>query len=289
MRIISYKDACEGKIPSRTDFRYVRNQVSTALQKSDCILCALEFGSVVSVEVEYTSDYDVLVICEDRCFCNGKVAEVLGPLSELAYYRHVPLAWIVTPLSVAKDATKHTWEESFLKSVLGTNEKKGIIKGDPHSLIDMREEGDMRVYVREYIRRKMSKFRNAIPELYANESFLSEERKRTLLGDVFSFPIHVARKILQCHGWKFPQGDGKNAVYEQYKMRFEGHSVLNLFCTLMELRGMYTLAVENMDWFGESPLTQKVYVEMTQLTPKILLLAHDFGEANLDILSQITE
>ncbi|MBC8465359.1 MAG: hypothetical protein H8D63_03255 [Parcubacteria group bacterium] len=281
MRIISYEDACAGKIPTQQNFHDMRAMVRNVLRQSEHIEAALDLGSVAYGNSEPTSDFDVLVICTDEYFENGKAAEVLAHLSERAHYQHIPLAWIFTPLSIAQFSMKHPWEYSFMKSMEWSGNKNGIIKGDPIRLMGMRDD-DTLLYAREYTRRKMSKFRNTIPELL----FLSDERRYTILGDVYSFPIHVARKVLQCAGYTFPCGDGKDAVYKEYRERFKRSKSVELFNTLMALREEYVSALSQI--MGEvNTLIEREYRRVSQLNTDILLLAHAFGDASLDLLTEI--
>jgi hypothetical protein len=226
-----------------------------------------------------------LVICTDTYFENGEAANVLASLSEYAYDWHIPLAWIFTPLSVARDAAKHPWEYSFMKSMEWSGNKNGIIKGDPIGLMGMRNE-DMLLYTREYVRRKMNKFRNAIPDVCTRDTdLLSEERKRILLGDVYSFPVHAARKVLQCAGYAFPDGDGKGVVCKEYQEFFRGDESVALFDKLLTVREEYVSALLRiMD--GDTS-TRSEYRVTSQLNPDVLLLVHTFGNAILSVLTDI--
>lgn len=288
MRIIPYEDACAGNIPTQQGFHDMRTMVRSVLRQSDVVEAALDLGSVAYGDGEITSDFDVLVICKDEHFESGETAKVLAHLSERAFYRHVPLAWIFVPLSIAQDANKHTWEHSFMKSMEWSGNKNGVIKGDPLGLMGLRDD-DIVLYTREYIRRKMSKFRNVIPELFADdESFLSKERRYALLGDVYSFPIHVARKMLHCAGYEFPDEDGKKVVCEKYRESFAGSRSVELFDKLVAFREAYALALakiaSNVDTF-----TEREYATRSQLTFDVLLLAHEFGDASLDLLTEIEQ
>lgn len=272
-RIFTSEQVLTDCLPNPEDFDTVAALLRQCLGALPDIPAALLCGSYMRGDHTIRSDFDVLVVYTYRE--RAKVLQALGSVVAQASEVCVPVQCISLDTRLALSSW-HTISPMFLEH-FGHMLPQGMIKGNPLQFIGPR--GDMRDEVVQYLARKMKRFEDGEIMLPS----LAEAERVRLIGKALSFPVYVARMMLQCQrGFGsdvLAQGDDKSKVIALYPALDIPGSV-EVFFELIGLDRMYD---EELPLLRErfSPVR---YEQLLRRLEAAIPLSYRFARLNLEAL-----
>ncbi len=275
-RVFTWDELRTDAIPRPEAFSYISNQLRRDLAAEPAVIGALLYGSTLRGDCDERSDIDALLIY--RPGTQEIIVSLQQHLRSAAAGRFVPLRIIAVDSELALRGS-HSFYPMYHAHLCGAACAGGIIKEDPLSYIAPKRM----TYLEEvhgYLVRKCGSFDRALESL----AVMSDAELAAVLGKALSFPVHAARKMLQCLAPDFDLTDDSKAVVRAHYQRLNiAHSV-DLF---HELLGMERRYVEALAELRVIPNINRHVALMNQLKPA-LMLAHQFARLNLLALPAVT-
>ncbi len=205
-RVPSFAEIETMQIPSLCYIQSVIGHTRTVLSSSDGVEAALFFGSAVSGQLTLLSDIDVVVIYPEE-----RVESYFGTVHRIRRYAQshgVPLQ--LRPVEAACGRCgAHSLDLGLVRHLKRSAERGGVIKGDVFAWLSSGSEADFRHDVIGYLRRKLEKLTELLPQY----SCLNHEQRFDLLHEILDTPMHAARKLLELGGADL-SNDSRSAVLQ---------------------------------------------------------------------------
>ena len=209
MRVFTMDELRRGKVPLLHSFDSVIRMIQGEMETASCILGAQIVGSCAYGHYSLTSDIDAVAIYRfDR---RDEAMRLIRNLNGAAYSLRVPLQLISLDDILAQTRHHHIradFAEHFLLCLMDGLSIKArlcdLVNFDPNEAV---------IDTKNYMVVKLKYFE----EGDENISILSDEMRARLLGKALSFPVHAVRKMLQCLGCTFPNGDSRMEVVRLYQ------------------------------------------------------------------------
>jgi hypothetical protein len=218
-KVFTIKEIENKHFPLISNFKIIRDFFVKNVQKNKGILGALICGSVATETFNIRSDFDSVVIYDEKF--EIEVKTVLRKITDYAANIYVPIE-ILAVNSYWSRTGFHSLGVSYLEHCLKFGK---IIKGDPNKLINPKHN-DKKQDAIDYLIRKMHSFN----KMFIGFSLLNEPDKHRLLQKMLDFPIHAGRRMLQAKGFSFPLGDSKREVVRRYRELgiYQAHKIMDL-------------------------------------------------------------
>lgn len=268
-KVFTWDEIATGSLPRPEGFEAVGALLRQELTASPVVAGALIHGSFLRGDFDRRSDIDVVMV-----YPYARQAEAVALRQRLrvaAQARFVPIRIISIDTEMAM-CGDHTFFPMYYEHLCGAACTGGVVKADPLPCIAPK----MMTYQEEahgYLTRKANGFDRVLEGL----PIASEEQLVVAIGKALSFPIHTARKMLQCLA---PQlltgGDGKAAVVTLYpQLGIPG--AVNSFFELHGLDRMYTEALAEQQ---DRPDAAR-YALLLERLRSAIVLAQEFARINL--------
>lgn len=276
-KVFTAEDVSCYYIPKLSSFDQVAERLKTELMAAPSVTAALMLGSFLRGEHNIRSDIDVLVLYSEAM--RPETIVLLQKLQKEARALFVPLQFISLHTELAASPHHHV-ASTFLGHFQIAERQGGHIKGEP--LKSMYPRTHFREDVRAYLAHKLRKFE--VGEI--NFDLLSDERRMKLLGDALSFPVYVARMMIQCHeglgGPMLAGGDSKTRVMQLYPSIVEGSEATSILLEVFTLDHVYTTEITRHQVYPH--LTRHCYRKLIERLRPAIGLAWRFAWLNLKLL-----
>lgn len=276
-RVFTFPQIQAGCIPRLRDFVSLVDVIRRELDESSIVQGAIIHGSVFRGDHSIRSDVDVLMLSESRR--DGEVADLQQLLQDEASSLAIPLRLIAVDAELAK-AGDHRLPPMYLEH-LARAASHGFIKENPLDFVQplpITYHRDLH----QYLTRKRDAFSHALGCLRV----MSEEKRADALGKALSFPVIVARKMLQyANPTVFNDGgDGKALVLTLYPSLRIDHSS-QILAQMQQLNVTYDVALSHQ----RDTLDRRSYEMSLLLLECALYLAFEFAKINLVALRTLKQ
>lgn len=194
MRVFSWEEVLDNKIPSEDDFQLFINLIKSAVEKDDRVKVAVLLGSALREDYEPTSDIDILVGVKDSSFLFEA-----GEIIQKANQRNILIEMIPFDTFTAKTIRPFD-ETSFLYHIRWAAENGGLIKGDPFSVLNL----DNIAYDYHWLEKSLDILQTKILKAVCELERAGPERYHFLLGKLMDAPINIVRELMWAFGPDVP-------------------------------------------------------------------------------------
>lgn len=277
-RVFTFDEIQTDTIPRRRDFPVLVDIIRDELGQSLIVPGAVIYGSVLRGDYSIRSDVDVLMLYEPGR--EGEIVDLQQWLQDKAKSLAIPLQLIAVDADMAK-AGDHRLPPMCLEH-LGRAASHGFIKKNPLDYIQplpITYHRDLQ----QYLTGKRDAFNHALGCLRV----MSEERRADVLGKALSFPVYVARKMLQYANptvFEDDRGDGKALVLSHYpSLGIDCSS--EILAQMQQLNVTYDVALSHQ----RDTLNRRSYEMSLLLLECALYLAFEFAKINLVALRTLKQ
>lgn len=274
-RVFTWDELRTDAIPRPEAFTHIGNQLRRDLVAEPAVLGALLYGSFLRGDYDERSDIDALLIY--RPGERETIVQLQQHLRSAAAGRFVPLRVIAVDSEMAERGD-HSFYPMYHAHLCGAACAGGVIKGDPLPYI-----APIRItYIEEvhsYLVRKCGSFDRALESL----AVMSDAELAVVLGKALSFPIHAARKMLQCLTPGLDMTDDSKAVI---RARYQSLGIPGSVDAFHELLGMERMYVEALAELRAIPNINR-HVALMNRMKLAIMLAYQFARINLLALPPI--
>lgn len=204
MKVFTWLEIAGRRIPLPHSFVAIGEMLREELESASCVLGAQIIGSMSYGQHSVTSDIDVVVV-----YSYGRrvdAIELVRQFNTAAHSLNVPLQIITIDDVLAVTAHHHIradFAEHFALCLAGGPS----IKIPPSALVHW-DPNSVPFDTINYLVVKLKYFEEGEESIHV----LSDESRTRLLGKALSFPVHAVRKLLQCFGETFSNGDSRGEV-----------------------------------------------------------------------------
>lgn len=276
-KVFTPEEMFSWRIPELASFESIGARLEAELTAAPSVTAAFMLGSFLRGEHNVRSDIDVLVLYPEAK--RPEAVLLLRRLQEEARALFIPVQFISLHAELAASPHHHV-ASTFLGHFQVAERLGGHIKGEPlkflHPQVHFRED------VRAYLAHKLRAFEKA----EIGFDGFSEERQAKLLGDALSFPVYVARMMIQCHegpsGLLLADGDGRSQVMHLYPTVVENAEAVDALLEVVTLDDMYTREMVKHQQYPH--LTNGRYLKLFESLRPAVGLAWRFAWLNLGFL-----
>ena len=268
-KVFTKKEFKMGNIPRLEAFGAVGAIVRRELQASPAVIAGLIYGSVLRGDYSVRSDIDVILLYPYEQ--HGAVVALQQHLQSVAQTRFIPMRTIAVDVDLARHGD-HMFFPMYHEHLRMAAASGGVVKDDPNNWIEPKAM-TYRVEAHGYLTQKSGGF-DRVTELLP---LATEEQVAVALSKALSFPIHAARKMLQCLApdW-MGDDDGKATVAALYP-RLGIAGGVDLFFELLGFERMYAEGLAELMVRPDGAL----YGALLERLKPALPLARQFARVNL--------
>lgn len=277
-RVFTFDEIKTDTIPRLRDFPELVDVVRRELDESLVVQGAILHGSVFRGDHSIRSDVDVLMLYEPGR--EGEIVDLQQELQSEAKSLAIPLRLIAVDVDMAR-AGDHDLSPMYLEHLARAASRGKCIKENPLDFVQPLPIS-YRQDLHQYLTGKRDAFNHALELLRV----MSEEKRADALGKALSFPVYVARKMLQYANPTALEngGDGKARVLSLYSsLRIERGS--EILAEMQKMNVMYDVALRHQ----RDTLNRRSYEMTLRLLECMLYLAFEFAKINLVALRTLEQ
>jgi len=256
-RIFSLEEITERKIPKLESFTQVIQKLGKELATNKRVDAALLYGSALWRDFSIRSDLDCLVIYNDSAIFSD-LKELITSAKKL----FVPLEIVAIDQEMAKIGISSFGQGSFIHHLKRATKEGGVIKGDPFSVLRIRES-DRGEILKRTIAIILTKLHKALCEL----SRFNGEKRIILLGKILSAPMNIVRTAVWAKGISIPD-ESKKEVLRAY-LGVADETSRSLLTSILRIDEEYSEMLERILKQHNPDLYKEEYAEMLRKIEEI--------------------